>query len=214
MPVAEHSSQALSRREQRRAERNDAILDIAHAMFLERGYAETTMSAIAARLGGSKATLWTHFPTKQSLFAAVLARAAGSLESQLLASLKLEEGIDRSISHFCRTYAQIICSRESIALHRLVIAEGVRFPEIGRTFFDSAIRTTQQILSLFLADAARDGFLTIPDPLAAANLLRSLCHGNTFQSLILNATTSPCSSAIDNDAHIAATAFLRMFAPP
>ena len=45
-----------SRREARRLTRREAILDVAQASFMEYGYAGTTMSAIAAMLGGSKGT--------------------------------------------------------------------------------------------------------------------------------------------------------------
>lgn len=205
--------QPQSRREERRAKRRAAILDIAHAEFLKRGYAGTSMSGIATRLGGSKSTLWTYFPTKQSLFVAVLIRAADALEEQLLGSLNLDEGIEHSIHHFCKVYTQIICSPESIALHRLIIAEGVRFPEIGQAFFNCAIGTTREILTTFLTDADQLGMLAIPSPLAAANMLRSLCHGNSFQSLIFNVPALPGTPTIDNDGEVAAAAFLQMFRP-
>ena len=49
-----------------------AIVAAARAEFLAHGYGATAMSAIAARVGGSKTTLWTYFPSKQELFAAVV----------------------------------------------------------------------------------------------------------------------------------------------
>jgi hypothetical protein len=51
-----------SRREARRLSRREAILEVAERSFLEQGYAATTMSAIAAELGGSKGTLWSYLP--------------------------------------------------------------------------------------------------------------------------------------------------------
>ncbi|MBB3862316.1 AcrR family transcriptional regulator [Novosphingobium hassiacum] len=207
------AKQTYSRRQQRQSERRDVILDVAQAAFLERGFAATTMSGIAARLGGSKSTLWTYFRTKQSLLAAVLIRAASALEGQLFASLNLDEGIEQSIHHFCEVYARVICSPKSIALHRLVIAEGVRFPEVGQTFSDCAIANTRQMLITFLTDAHRLGKLTIPDPPTAADLLLSLCHGNTFQSLIFNVPHSRVEPLANNDGVVAAAAFLQMFRP-
>lgn len=205
--------EVYSRRELRQSERRDAILDVAHAAFLAHGHAGTSMSGIAMELGGSKTTLWTYFPTKQSLFAAVVLRAANALEGQLLASLDLNAGIEQSVRHFCDAYVQIICSPESIALHRLVIAEGARFPEIGQTFFDYAIGNIQQILIAFLGEADRLGMRRIPDPLSAADLLRSLCHGNSFQSQIFNVAGSTHATVRNEDGNVAATAFLQMFAP-
>src|SRR4026208_346391 len=62
----------LSRREARRRDRRGAIIGVARRSFLNNGYAATTMSSIAAELGGSKGTLWSYFPGKEELFAAVL----------------------------------------------------------------------------------------------------------------------------------------------
>ena len=69
-----------SRREARRQSRREAILDVAAQSFLEHGYAGTTMSAIAATLGGSKGTLWSYFASKEVLFAAVIDRREGMAE--------------------------------------------------------------------------------------------------------------------------------------
>ena len=51
--------------------RRKAILATAREMFLDQGYKPVSMSAIAARLGGSKTTLWSYFPSKPVLFMAV-----------------------------------------------------------------------------------------------------------------------------------------------
>src|ERR1700761_2914102 len=50
-------------------DRRKAILAIAREIFLTEGYAAASMSAIAARLGGSKGTLYNYFPSKEGLFA-------------------------------------------------------------------------------------------------------------------------------------------------
>ncbi|MEO6377128.1 MAG: helix-turn-helix domain-containing protein, partial [Caulobacteraceae bacterium] len=52
--------------------RRQAILNVACEAFLAEGYAAVSMSAIAATLGGSKATLYAYFRSKAELFAAVM----------------------------------------------------------------------------------------------------------------------------------------------
>ena len=54
--------------------REAIILDVARDCFLAEGYAATSMSTIAARLGGSKGTLYNYFKNKEDLFAAVVQR--------------------------------------------------------------------------------------------------------------------------------------------
>lgn len=52
--------------------RRKAYVDAGREAFLDAGFGATTMSSIAARVGGSKTTLWSYFPSKEELFAAVV----------------------------------------------------------------------------------------------------------------------------------------------
>ena len=51
-----------------------AILAAAESVFAERGFAGATMSVIAARAGAPKANIHYYFPTKETLYRAVIAR--------------------------------------------------------------------------------------------------------------------------------------------
>jgi AcrR family transcriptional regulator len=53
----------------------DAILEAAVDLFLERGYPGATMDELAARLGTSKRTLYQHFPSKEDLAVSLIVRA-------------------------------------------------------------------------------------------------------------------------------------------
>jgi len=57
-----------------RLAREDALLDAAMELFGERGYAAATMDDLAARAHVSKATLYQHFPSKESLATRVVLR--------------------------------------------------------------------------------------------------------------------------------------------
>ena len=52
--------------------KRQAIVTVARDAFLRDGYGGTAMSSVAAEVGGSKTTLWSYFPSKQDLFAAVI----------------------------------------------------------------------------------------------------------------------------------------------
>src|SRR6478752_7040677 len=53
--------------ERRREETRTAIADAAVALFLQRGFADTTMDDIADAAGVSRRTAYRHFPTKDDL---------------------------------------------------------------------------------------------------------------------------------------------------
>ena len=84
----------ISKREANRMERRRAIVAIARDHFFEHGYAGTSMSAIAAALGGSKGTLWSYFRSKEELFAAVVDDTATSVRSQLDVSGSSDDPLD------------------------------------------------------------------------------------------------------------------------
>lgn len=51
--------------------RQEEILDVAKKMFAERGYAETTMREIAAKLDVKAASLYSHFVSKEAILEAI-----------------------------------------------------------------------------------------------------------------------------------------------
>lgn len=86
---------ASSLRERRRALLRDEILAATHQLMAERGYAAMSMEDLAARVGVSKPTLYSQFPTKEDLVAAmalqlmerVFAQAEGAGEASPLERL-------------------------------------------------------------------------------------------------------------------------------
>jgi AcrR family transcriptional regulator len=54
-----------------------AILDAAEALFAERGYEGTALRDVAEAVGVRAPSLYNHFPSKDSLYAAVLERGLG-----------------------------------------------------------------------------------------------------------------------------------------
>nr|MBP9183997.1 helix-turn-helix transcriptional regulator [Fuscovulum sp.] len=58
---------ALPRRQQNRLNRERAILDAALKVFAATGYSGATMDAVAAEAGVTKPTLYSYFPSKESL---------------------------------------------------------------------------------------------------------------------------------------------------
>jgi len=68
-----------TRREQRRSQSRDEILDAARRVLLRKGIAGTTLDAVAKEVGVSKAALYYYFPSKDALFFELV---FGNLQSQ------------------------------------------------------------------------------------------------------------------------------------
>lgn len=189
------------------------ILTVAQRYFLEHGYAGTTMSGIAATLGGSKGTLWSYFPSKEQLFAAVLDRVAAAYRARLSQILDPDADLSITLHHACVSLTTKVTSPEAIALHRLIIAEGGRFPEMSKIFFELAPRNTRGLMANFLAGAMTRGQLRTADPNDAARALMSLCMAGTHQQLLMSQIKEPDPAQIERDAAFAVDIFMRAYTP-
>lgn len=206
-------TQPPSRREARRQSRQEAIVEVAGPWFLEHGYAGTTMSAIAAELGGSKGTLWSYFPSKEALFSAVVEHVTAEFREQIMLALNPSDDLGQVMRTFCRQFLAKVTSQEAIALHRLIAAEVGRFPEVGRIFYDRGPRVTQQLLADFLGDAMDRGLLRKDDPAAAGRNLIGMCLYGVHQKMLLGVIEGASPESIAKDAERAADVFLRAYAP-
>lgn len=127
------SVQGSRRGDERRAQ----LLDTAIAVFLEQGYAGASVDRIVQRAGGSKATLYRHFSSKADLFAAIIqelvAQMTAPIEHPTIDDI---DNLPATLGAFARTYLDVLLEPRSLALYRMVMAEGGRFPDLGRVFFD------------------------------------------------------------------------------
>lgn len=199
-----------SKREARKQDRRMTILCVARRVFLDNGYSATSMSAIAAELGGSKATLWSYFPSKEELFAAVLDEATREYREQLATVLKPSDDVRATLLEFARGFLAKITSPDAIRLHRLIAAEVSRAPEVGEIFYRRVPQRTRQLLTDFIAGAIAAEQLRQDDPADAARLMISLCMGGLHQRMLWGQEEAS-DEKIATEADRAVDIFLRAF---
>lgn len=175
----------MSKREERRGERRATILETAGECFLDKGYAGTTMSAVAARLGGSKATLWNYFSSKEDLFAACIEDKTQAFRTELVSVLNPAAPLRVAIEGFCRSFVTKIRTAPSIALYQLLCGEAGRAPEASRIFYERGPAVVEALLTAFLGGHIQAGRLRGDPPLEMAHVLISLCTGVSHQRMLL-----------------------------
>ncbi|WP_226946645.1 TetR/AcrR family transcriptional regulator [Rhizorhabdus phycosphaerae] len=203
----------LSRREARRQDRREAIIDVAMRFFLEHGYAAASMSAIAAEIGGSKATLWSYFPSKEALFEAGLEKATSEFRQRLLVLLDPCGDAEQSLRNFCKGFIERVTAPDAIALNRLIMAECGRFPEIGRIFYERAPRATQRVLSDFLRSMMERDRLKRADPDRAAHLMVVLSMAGCHHQLLLGLLDEATGEMIASDVDQTMATFMALYGP-
>jgi TetR/AcrR family transcriptional repressor of mexJK operon len=133
---------------------NERILDVATELFLAQGYGLTTIEALARRAGISKRTFYHRFADKAVLFGAVVHRIIQGVrpppEVPLLEGATLHEMLKR----LAGLIMHAALSPPAIALHRLIMAESGRFPELARAV--NAQGASQEAISLISALLARE----------------------------------------------------------
>lgn len=132
-------------------------------LFAQHGYHGLSMDQLVAEAGGSKATLYRYFDSKEQLFEALITDLTGSTVAQRpaaeLADLTLEEAL-RAIGH---ATARGALGREATVLFRLAVGEINRFPELAEAMFTRGPAVSYARMRDFLADRAARGEIEVDD---------------------------------------------------
>jgi AcrR family transcriptional regulator len=142
---------------------NDRILDAATEMFLAQGYGLTTIEALARRAGISKRTFYHRYADKAVLFGAVVHRILQRVRPPPNVPLLEGATLHEVLKRLAGLVLHAALSPLAIALHRLMVAESARFPELARAL--NAEGASQEAISLIggvLANALANPALTAP----------------------------------------------------
>lgn len=193
--------------------KRQAILDTAYRLFRAHGFEKTSMAEISARVGGSKATLYSYFASKEELFVECVISVLQNYMSETLRHLDTA-GSDpaRALVKFGASVLRFICSAEQVEVRRMVIAEAVR-SGTGKLFFNKLAALRAQI-SAFLSECMSAGTLRNDDPELAADHLGALLEAEVLEPLLLHVRDdSPQEEEIERVAERAIATFLRAYAP-
>lgn len=113
------------------------IIDVATAMFLDQGYGATSIDAVAQQAHMSKRTFYHRFHDKAELFAAVVRDIVSRLRPPEttgvngMAVLFAEAELEETLLRVAKLLLRATLSPQAIALQRVILAEGSRFPELA-----------------------------------------------------------------------------------
>jgi AcrR family transcriptional regulator len=191
--------------------RREAILDVAQEVFLEEGFAAASMSTIAARLGGSKGTLYNYFKSKDELFTAYVERRC-LWQQDAVYDIPCGASPEEALKHLARAYLTHVMDDTTLRNFRLIAAESERAPEIGRTFYAAGPDRGSQRLAGILTALESDGHLDLEgDPVGVAHQFVALVHGRLFKARLCNAIPELTPQEIEREATRGVRTFLRAF---
>jgi AcrR family transcriptional regulator len=196
-----------------RDERRDHILDVARECFLRDGYAGCSMSTIAARLGGSKGTLYNYFRSKEQLFDAFVRRTCARFADAMSLAPPIEADLRLHLVHLGRAFLDHLMTPDSVAVQRLVIGEGGRFPELGRIFYEAGPQIFMERMTEELTPLIEAGVLRRADPKLMGFHFKDLVLSGLYQPIIWGVRQHPTAAEKDAQAALGVDTFLRAYRP-
>jgi TetR/AcrR family transcriptional repressor of mexJK operon len=156
--------------------KRDRVRAVARRLFVEAGFAGTSMEAIAAAAGVSKPTLYRYYENKEALFADVLRDLS---VRRIWSDLPPVTG-QTAITDRAELAAILLAIAQSALAHlldptylgllRVLIAEIPRFPQLAGLFRSSVLQEGPRVLTPVLDRARAAGVATVPHPEVAARL--------------------------------------------
>jgi AcrR family transcriptional regulator len=193
-----------------RDQRRENIINVAREVFFEQGYTAASMSSIAARLGGSKGTLYNYFKSKEELFEAQVRDMCGEAADRILEATG-EGDPAETLTRLGEQYLQHLFSLQTVKLVRILIAEAQRSPELARIFYEVGPARGRKVLEIYLEKAKSQGRLEIPDCALASEQFLTLCKGSTHLQFLLNLIPPLTPEEIRMQVGRAVTTFMTLY---
>lgn len=189
-----HSPQ--TRRARNAADKRRAILSGARDIFMAHGFGGASMDAIAEAASVSKMTLYRYFDSKEALFAGLIEEQCERVlehdPAAPLAGLPVRE----ALTHFGERLLRTVYARETLALHRIVLAEVNRFPELGILFYRSGPERNIAALADYLRVLSDEDRVAVENPRKTAEEFFELVRGYMHLRLLLGVDPPPPADVV------------------
>jgi len=186
--------------------RYELIVKTALDLFLKNGYEKTSLSDIVAISGGSLASIYTFFESKEGLFQAIIEQEIDNLIKEIdeKIDLKISHSLEEFLIKFATISFSIVCTKKNISLGRIMMSEGPKNGgKLGRVFLDQILNKIDLVLINFFE---RDEIKSQLNPKFPAKFITKcfkqcvigLCY---YDSLMLN--EEPKLSKKEREEHVA-----------
>jgi AcrR family transcriptional regulator len=188
--------------------KREQILQGAIRVFLQEGYARTSMDRVSAAAGVSKQTIYSHFRDKEGLFKALMERLTISCFNSIFSYGQLHGEPVILLRQIAEIYlTKVADNPDYLGLLRLMITESNNFPELAKLYNQTVVQRSRQILSRYFTSHPELG---ISDPEAMAHIffgslvsyviVQEILHGKELSTLsrdrlldtLMNVVMSQC----------------------
>lgn len=191
-------------------ERREAIMAAAWEVFKANGFERTSMSEISNRVGGSKATLYSYFKSKEELFAATLESAMEERAEAAFRQIHSSGSLSARLASFARVYLKARLASDMIAVDRALIGEADR-SDLGSVLLSRFVTPHWRKLAAVFEKEMDANALRRADPYVAAIHFRGLIENDIVERR-LHGDTSINADEIEAAVSSGVDVFMRAYA--
>ena len=185
--------------------RYELIVKTALDLFLKNGYEKTSLSDIVAISGGSLASIYTFFESKEGLFQAIIEQEIDALIKEIdeKIDLKISHSLEEFLTKFATIIFSIVCNKKNISLGRIMMSEGSKNGgKLGRVFLDQILNRIDLVLINFFERDEVKAELNpkFPVKFAAKCFMKNVIGLYYFDSLMVN--EEPKLSKKEREEHV------------
>ncbi|AOE64144.1 TetR/AcrR family transcriptional regulator [Pseudomonas corrugata] len=193
--------------------KRQAILDAAKRLFIELGYANTSMDTVATEAGVSKLTVYSHFNDKETLFSAAVIAKCEEQVPPLFFEWPDGVPIEHVLLNIARGFHQLVSSEESVNLHRVIMALGSQDPKLSTIFYQAGPERMLSGMERLLAKVNQSGALCIDKPRHAAEHFFCLIKGAANFRLLYGCGAPLVAEAAEEHVQEVVGLFMRAYRP-
>jgi AcrR family transcriptional regulator len=191
--------------------KRQAILKVAEKAFQELGFERTSMSEICSRVGGSKATIYNYFASKEELFFEIIHHSIqAEFDAAYAAIDPSADDIAQSLRNYGENFLSILYTPQVRANRHLAISESGR-TALGRIVYERGVLDNQRLVSDVLRTAMSLGKLRPADPALAAKHLISLLETELLDRFLFQVLGEVSSEEIREIAARGIDAFMSIY---
>lgn len=154
---------------QRAVDRCTVLFDAATDLFIQYGYDQVSLDQIVERAGGSKATIYKYFGSKQGLFLAICRDRSDKFIYQIeLACQKDSDDIRANLTALLQDLYSIFTDENNMSFDRLLISISAEHQELAIELYNQGPQQSYNLLAAYLEKMHLAGLLDCPRPLDSA----------------------------------------------
>lgn len=167
----------------RMADKRTEILRAARPILLRDGLGGTTLDRVATEGRISKMTLYRHFSSKEALFEGLVKAMCDDMREGLenIRSANVDKPAAKRLADELHAFTSALIEPDALALYRLIVADGWRFPDLSRVFDQSGMRVIRRRIAELLES---DGVPADKSRQVAAEIV-AMVLGDAYQRAIL-----------------------------